>query len=147
MSSNSQWRVRHPRAGEASGVEVYAGDQFICQMSHNPAQREDAKANASRIVACVNACDGYSTEQLEALAGGNVKREVTLYADKLCEAENRYLKAERHSDTLLAALEALFEYEGTVDTTGIGDFPSEALQDARRQAEAAIAVAKGQKVR
>lgn len=45
---------------------------------------------------------------------------------------------ELQRDLLLAALEALLEHEGTVDHTGIGDFPSEALQAARRQAMAAI---------
>lgn len=99
---------------------------------------KDAQDNAGRIVACLSACEGYSTEQLASLAGGNVKREVTRYADKLCEAENRYLKAEKHQDSLLAALEALLEHEGTVDVTGIGEFPAEALQLARRQAQAAI---------
>lgn len=143
MSNNSHWRVRLPRDGEAAGVEVYAGHQFVCQMSHHPAQRQAAKDNASRIVACLNACDGYSTEQLVALAGGNVKREVTRYADKLCDAENRYLKAERQRDTLLAALKALLEHEGTVVHTGIGDFPSDALQEARIQAQAAIDEVKG----
>jgi hypothetical protein len=142
MSNNTQWRIRHPRTGEAAGVEVYAGDQFICQMTHHPDQSQAAKDNASRIVACMNACEGYSTEQLESLAGGNVKREVTLYADKLCGAENRYLKAELSRDQLLAALEALLEHEGTVDVTGIGDLPSDALQTALNQAQAVIAAVK-----
>lgn len=41
-------------------------------------------------------------------------------------------------DLLLLALELLLEHEGTVDSTGIGDFPSEALGLARSQAIAAI---------
>jgi hypothetical protein len=41
-------------------------------------------------------------------------------------------------DLLLLALESLLEHEGTVDSTGIGDFPSEALGLARNQAIAAI---------
>jgi hypothetical protein len=67
---------------------------------------------------------------------------VTLYADKLCGAENRYLKAELSRDQLLAALEALLEHEGTVDVTGIGDLPSDALQTALNQAQAVIAAVK-----
>jgi len=63
-----------------------------------------------------------------------VKREVTRVADKLCEAENRYLKAEAYLDRLLSALEALLEHEGTVDDTGIGEMPSQALEDARHGA-------------
>lgn len=46
-------------------------------------------------------------------------------------------------DKLLAALEALLEHEGTVDSTGIGDFPSEALGVARAEALAVIAEVKG----
>ncbi|MGF6282277.1 hypothetical protein ABH908_000239 [Pseudomonas frederiksbergensis] len=45
-------------------------------------------------------------------------------------------------DLLLLALESLLEHEGTVDSTGIGDFPSEALGIARNQAIAAIAEVK-----
>ncbi|MGE8063921.1 hypothetical protein [Pseudomonas sp. NPDC089569] len=45
-------------------------------------------------------------------------------------------------DLLLRALEAFLEHEGTVDFTGIGDFPSEALGIARNQAIAAIAEVK-----
>ncbi|MHC5194910.1 hypothetical protein ACYSUW_14245 [Pseudomonas frederiksbergensis] len=45
-------------------------------------------------------------------------------------------------DLLLLALVALLEHEGTVDSTGIGDFPSEALGIARNQAITAIAEVK-----
>lgn len=45
-------------------------------------------------------------------------------------------------DLLLLALEELLEHEGTVDYTGIGEFPSEALGIARNQAIAAIAEVK-----
>jgi hypothetical protein len=50
-----------------------------------------------------------------------------------------------HRDMLLAALEALLEHEGTVDYTGIGEFPSEALGQARAQALTVIAEVKGEK--
>lgn len=45
-------------------------------------------------------------------------------------------------DLLMLALESLLEHEGSVDSTGIGDFPSEALGIARNQAIAAIAEVK-----
>lgn len=50
---------------------------------------------------------------------------------------------EQQRDSLLTALEALLEHEGTVDHTGIGDFPSEALQTARSHANSVIAAVKG----
>ncbi|MDF9778861.1 hypothetical protein [Pseudomonas baetica] len=55
-------------------------------------------------------------------------------------AELHRIAAQR--DLLLLALESLLEHEGTVDSTGIGDFPSEALGLARNQAIAAIAEVK-----
>jgi hypothetical protein len=55
-------------------------------------------------------------------------------------AELHRIAAQR--DLLLLALESLLEHEGTVDSTGIGDFPSEALGLARNQAIATIAEVK-----
>jgi hypothetical protein len=51
---------------------------------------------------------------------------------------NDLAKAEGLRDSLLAALKALLEHEGTVVCTGIGEFPSDELQAARQQAQAAI---------
>lgn len=48
-------------------------------------------------------------------------------------------------DLLLAALEDLLEHEGTVDYTGIGEMPSEALGKARAHAISVIAEIKGGK--
>lgn len=122
-----------------SRTSLMGGDGVhVCDVRGLAGDDQADEANAQRIIACINACDGYTTEQLKALAGGNVKREVTHVADKLCEAENRYLKAERHRDSLLMALEALLKHEGTVEYTGIGEFPSEALEDARREAHRII---------
>lgn len=50
----------------------------------------------------------------------------------------RAVNAERQRDQLLAALKALLEHEGTVAYTGIGEMPSEELENARSQAEIAI---------
>ena len=48
------------------------------------------------------------------------------------------VKAEHQRDTLLAALKALLQHEGTVVFTGIGELPSDELEEARRQAHKAI---------
>lgn len=53
-----------------------------------------------------------------------------------------FSRCQQQRDDLLAALEALLEHEGTVDVTGIGELPSEALLQARAQAEATIAAVK-----
>jgi hypothetical protein len=80
-------------------------------------------------VACVNACQGLDTGHLEATGL------VSAVGYQLIELA-------KQRDMLLVALEALLEHEGTVDHTGIGDFPSEALQISRVQAQAAIAAVK-----
>lgn len=54
------------------------------------------------------------------------------------EAQARAVNAERQRDTLLAALKSLLEHEGTVSYTGIGEMPSEELEEARKQAQIAI---------
>lgn len=124
------------------GTSLMHDGAHVCDVRSRNGDPDQDDANAKRIVACLNACDGYTTEQLQSLAGGNVKREVTHFADQLGEAEGRYLRAEGIRDALLAALEALLEHEGTVDHTGIGELPSEALGLAREQAVAAVADAK-----
>lgn len=120
------------------GIALTADGEHVANVKGLSRTESENEANANRIVACVNACDGYTTEQLEALAGGNVKREVVRFADKLSDAENRYLKAEAQRDTLLAALKDLVKYEGTTQETGIGIFPSDELGHAVMQAQAAI---------
>lgn len=120
------------------GIALTADGIHVADVKGLSRTDDENEANARRIVVCVNACDGYTTEQLEALAGGNVKREVVDFADKLSDAENRYLKAEAQRDTLLAALKDLVKYEGTTQETGIGVFPSDELGAAVMQAQAAI---------
>jgi hypothetical protein len=130
--TKGEWKVQNSVA--------IMGDEGIHVTDVKGLSRTDSEneANAARIVACVNACDGYTTEQLVALKGGNVKREVTYYADKLSGAQNRYLKAETQRDNLLAALKALLEHEGTQVETGIGMMEPDELQEARKQAQAVI---------
>lgn len=50
----------------------------------------------------------------------------------------RVKTVEQQRDRLLVALMALLEHEGTVESTGIGEFPSQALCEARRHAEEAV---------
>ena len=87
----------------------------------------EAKANARRIVACVNACDGFSSDVLE---------NVTLMGDTiLSRFENQretFSKIEQQRDELLAALiQAKALIESAVPFEG----------DVMRQIKAAIAKA------
>lgn len=137
MSLNKpKWRVLLPREGKMGGVDIYDGDQYVCQMSHHPAERQMAKDYAARIVACVNACEGVPTEVLEAYT----------VLEKLREKDTQ-------RDELLAALELAVEQMesdavGIEYECGCGRSLEELdrlgqLPDAILEARAAIARAKG----
>lgn len=143
--NNPKWRVRTPRAGEAAGVEVYDGDQYVCQMSHHPAYRAQSAEYARRIVACVNACEGVPTEVLEVQTVLEKLREQDTRSDAELKSHNLHLQAEydrahelrkdaeAQRDELLAALESLILFTK----------PSKSNAVALNNAHAAIASAKG----
>lgn len=60
---------------------------------------EETAANTRRVIACVNACEGFSVEELE---GAN------LFTDSI-ESLHEILATRRQRDELLAALEGLLE--------------------------------------
>lgn len=121
MSGHTEgiWYTQH-------GLAVMGPDD--CQISNTKSMsRTQAvnEANATRIVACVNACDGYSNDELTGFAISGI-------------AQSKQMQ-----ERLLKALEVMLEHEGTVDSTGIGNFPSEALRQARLDAESLIKEIKG----
>lgn len=63
---------------------------------------------------------------------------------ELEKLQSRLAAMTAQRDLLLVALEDLLEHEGTVDQTGIGDFPSEALVAALSQAADAIEAVKSE---
>jgi hypothetical protein len=86
------WRVYAWRNGSTFAIEYIQPSgisAFICQVNGSNGQSE---ANASRIVACVNACAGIHDPQ-----------ELIIGADFALK-ENRELKAQR--DTLLEAIKS-----------------------------------------
>ena len=81
MSANhtpGPWAVN--TAGSASAGQPFKIDEFyvyapgtqddvaICSDVIDPVTQEPSKANARRIVACVNACEGYDSSELELIA-------------------------------------------------------------------------------
>ena len=96
-------------------ILIYSGAQYVAQIAHDQNEGDETEANARRIVACVNACAGYSTDALE--SGISVVRT----AQKNMEAR---ALAEAQRDELAAAL------RGFVDSTLYG-----AAHDARRAHE------------
>lgn len=84
----------------AGGYEIEADDgSLICNMSgwRNPAAN---KANARRIVACVNACKGIKTEDLESVPDFALMGSATIE------------KVEQQRDELLEALKAMLTHMG-----------------------------------
>jgi hypothetical protein len=89
------------------GVYVHATDEFttdVAEMICAGHSDEAVVTTARRIVACVNACESFSTEMLEgamsAVVQGGFVGMWSNYCDKKSEAED--LRAQR--DELLAAL-------------------------------------------
>ena len=93
--SSSPWsRDRFHQIVDGNGQIVYV-DNFTFG-SH---RTEESQANTKRIIACVNACEGFTTEELE---GAN------LHSDSM-GLLREILAEKRRCDELLAALEGLLE--------------------------------------
>lgn len=146
------------------GIDPKDGSLFeICEVwveEYDLEITEMSNANARRIVACVNACDGISTEYLETtglpeFAGktlcadiaqdelDKVERQRDELATKVADldlalfAENqKRIDVERQRDQLLAALDGLLA-EHAVPSSGCKD------RQAYEQALSAIAAVKG----
>ena len=74
---------------------------FYIVFTNNPATKDEAEANARRIVACVNAFAGISTENIE---------ENKPLAEVLRWLNERIRMAEQQRDKLLAALKECLPY-------------------------------------
>lgn len=71
----------------------------------NDESGDDAKENARRIVACVNACAGIQTEQLESVIGKlAISSSISMW-QSYCDKKMQLEDAIEQRDTLLAALE------------------------------------------
>lgn len=75
---------------------------FYIVFTNNPATKDEAEANARRIVACVNAFAGISTENIE---------ENKPLAEVLRWLNERIRMAEQQRDKLLAALTEIAELD------------------------------------
>lgn len=100
--------------------------------------KQEAKANALRLVACWNACEGFETETLELMASGNAPSLREIFR------EHGELWAQR--DELLAALKALLAADPWRSPLKPLTMPTlsdkwDGIEQAVRMAEAAIAKA------
>lgn len=97
----------------------------------------DMEANARRIVACVNACEGIPTDYLESKDDDATKIAKRGYAEILTLRQQR--------DILLEALECLFDsYKRLTDSGDAGNWWVEDTDEGKK-ALTAIAAVKGDK--
>lgn len=85
------------------------------------------------------ACDGCGQWGHKDSSHQYAMRDGEFFCEKCTPAEDELSRVTRQRDMLLAALQAMLEHEGTTESTGIGEMPSEALEEARKQAHAVIA--------
>lgn len=104
-------------------------DTAICSDVIDPVTQEPSEANARRIVACVNACAGISTESLEGECNAVIGWNRT--ASKL-------LKMGKQRDDILSALESAVRW-----AKPMADAPIDSRPTWFTAARAAIARAKG----
>jgi len=147
MSKHTQepWKVCHWK-DDRRGFE-------IADRNQNRVGFDMTEANARRIVACVNACRGLPTDELEqkglvAAVGTQLlaaddraegqEREIRKLARTTADAENKLADALNQRDELLAALEIIAASEEFHGDSFVCDFGT--LQGV---AGAAIAKAKG----
>lgn len=118
--------------------QVLDGDGFaILRATENPLDKTQHRANVQRIVACINACAGYPTDDLE-----DVARMGGIPAVKAgIEAQLGWLKdVTAQRDELLAALERLLPWAEAMDWAppGLkytGDHPLAVARDAITKAK------------
>ena len=73
-------------------------------------ESEESEANARRIVACVNACEGMDTESLESIAGRIAAKSVLQMHANYVSNKAKVAAMEQQRDKLLAALERIGKY-------------------------------------
>lgn len=95
-------------------------------------------ANARRIVACVNACAGLPTEELEGLAGEHVVA-VLRSGRRLSDETARMEKAEARAEELERLLAALLKASDLVDGAWDQDEAVQIYSSAKKEARASLA--------
>lgn len=110
MTASMSEHTKEPWAGKEIPLTAVglARAGFSIVFTNHPATRDEAEANARRIVASVNACAGIPTDVLEAMPSGPASL-LPMYA-----------QIEQQRDKLLAALESLLLI--TADSEGVAGY-------------------------
>lgn len=107
------WRVgsKHPVLGDVQTTDIFTDEPFgdlIASCKTSPPCPQ-AEANARRIVACVNACEGILTEALEAEPEQRLVKYLSTRKANYLVASLEIGKLMAQRDELLAALEWISE--------------------------------------
>ena len=94
--TDGPWHVVEGRTH--GSIEVFSGETAIAEIWRRGNETLEI-ANARRIVACINACDGFSIEELD---GAN------LFKDSI-ESDAEILALRQQRDELLKALQGISE--------------------------------------
>lgn len=123
-------KVQHPHAGDRGWeVAFEPGLEQVCQ--------NVSEANARRLVACWNACEGIETYALELMTGDlSIREQISVAGKAKKPPSKRAVVYRRQRDELLAALKRI---EGAAHSM----YPScfDMLEDCQDIARAAIAKA------
>lgn len=94
-------KVQHPHAGERGWeVAFEPGLERLCA--------DIAEANARRLVACWNACEGIETYALELMTGDlSIRNQITATGKAKPKPTKKAVEYRRQRDELLEALERL----------------------------------------
>lgn len=84
---------------------------FYIVFTNNPATKDEAEANARRIVACVNACEGMDTESLESIAGRIAAKSALQMHAYYVSNKAKVAAMEQQRDKLLAVLTEIAELD------------------------------------
>ena len=127
-----------PWSVSALGNGIHAGDISICQFYNRfGTDFPNFEANARRIVACVNACEGLSTERLEKFLGSAANKSViTLTTDNL-DLKDRIAELEHQQAELVGAANAVLDCDGSRGTYDVVE-----LAKSRTRLNAALAAVK-----
>ena len=109
-----------------AGFSISAKGGHVAKVLDVYMDRSIRDANGRRIVACVNACAGIPTENLE---GVNLRDKILEYSETMLNAAGQGAKVTQQRDVLLAALREIAEsYPVTDEGFTLASIAREALK-------------------
>lgn len=123
--------------GSVSIARTHGAELFQGAMTDRDAISERIKEDARRIVACVNACRGLPTDELEQ------KGLIAAVGSDLLELDGQLAEIKQQRDELLAALEDIIAYNVQYATDKYGDASKAETMSCVQRSRAAISKAKG----